>query len=302
MLTKELGRTGILLPEIGIGTWHYYAGPELLRKGFETGAWFVDTAESYQTDHVVGEALRGLRDRVFVATKVSPHNFRAADFRKSVDGSLQRLGIETIDLLQLHDPNLGIPIEETMGAMASVIDAGKVRFAGVSNFSVAQLQQARKALGKHPVVSNQVRYNLIDRTIEKDLLPYCQAEGTTVIAYSPLARYLHRVRDADPRGVLDAISRETGKTIAQILLNWCLCKEGVVVIPKGNSEEHVLDMCGASDWRLSAEHLALLDTKVHYRRRGRVDALARRWLRGPLATMARETIRRLPPSLRRRLT
>lgn len=301
MLTKELARTGVLLPEIGLGTWDYHAGSHPLRKGFEAGAWFADTAESYGTDHVVGEALRGLRDRVFVATKVSPHNFRAADFRKSVDGSLQRLGIETIDLLQLHEPNPAIPIEETMGAMANLIDAGKVRFAGVSNFSVAQLEQARKALGKHPVVANQVRYNLIDRTIEKDLLPYCQAQGITVIAYSPLARGLHRVRDCDPGGTLDAIARETGKTPAQVLLNWCLCKDGVVVIPKGNSEEHILDLCGASDWRLSTEHLAMLDTRIQYRRRGRLDVLARRRLRGPLGAMAQGVVRRLPRSLRRRI-
>ena len=188
-----------------------------------------------------------------------------------------------------------------MAAMASVIDAGKVRFAGVSNFSVAQLQQARKALGKYPVVSNQVRYNLIDRTMEKDLLPYCQAQGITVIAYSPLARGLHRVRDCDPGGVLEAIAREAGKTPAQVLLNWCLCKDGVVVIPKGNSEAHVLDMCGASDWRLRAEQLALLDTRIQYRRRGRLDVLARRWLRGPLGTMAQGVVRRLPRSLRRRI-
>ena len=115
MMVKELGRTGVFLPEVGIGTWNYTAGPSPLRRGLQAGALFIDTAESYGTEEVVGEALRGLRDRVFVATKVSAGNFRRARLRASVDASLQRLGIDTVDLLQLHQPNPAIPIQETMG-------------------------------------------------------------------------------------------------------------------------------------------------------------------------------------------
>ena len=300
-MVKELGPTAVFLPEVGIGTSDYHAGPSPLRRGFEAGALFIDTAESYGTEEVVGEALKGLRNRVFVATKVSPENFRRARLQASVNASLQRLGIDTIDLLQLHKPNPTIPIQETMDALADLVDAGKVRFVGVSNFSLAQLEEARRALPKYPIVSNQVRYNLIDRTIEQGLSQYCQANHITVIAYSPLGRGLHRLKDCDPAGVLDHLSREIGKSPAQIALNWCLCKEGVVVIPKGNSEEHILDNCAASDWRLSAEQIDLLDATIQYRYRGRFDALLRRFTPDALRPVALRALHYLPRGLRRRV-
>lgn len=300
MILTELAKTGVFIPEIGIGTWNYHAGPGPLRKGMEAGALFIDTAESYGTESAVGEAIRGMRDRVFIATKVSSQNFRPADFRHSVDASLRRLGIDAIDLLQLHEPNSSIPIEETMGVLSDLIEAGKVRFAGVSNFSVAQLQAAQQALGKYRIVSNQVRYNLIDRTVEKDLLPYCRGNHVTVIAYCPLARGLNRILDCDPSGVIGDLAQETGKSVAQIAINWCLCQKGVVAIPKGNSTEHILDNCGASDWRLSPEQLARLDAAVQYRRRNRFDILVRQWTPRPLQAVAARTLNALPQCIRRR--
>lgn len=302
MMVKELGQTGVYVPEVGIGTWNYQAGAGPLRRGLEAGALFIDTAESYGTEHFVGEALKEHRQRVFVATKVSPQNFSRSRLLKSVDSSLQRLGIDTIDLLQLHEPNPAIPIQETMDTMADLVDAGKVKFVGVSNFSVAQLKEAQKALRTYRIVSNQVRYNLIDRTIEKDLLPYCQAHHITVIAYSPLARGLNRIQDCDPRGLLDELARTIGKSPAQIAINWCLCKEGVVAIPKGNSEAHILENCAASGWRLSAEHLSLLDAAIQYRRRGRFDTLVRQWMPRQLGPLALRALNSLPRGLRRRLS
>jgi diketogulonate reductase-like aldo/keto reductase len=300
MIVTELAKTGTYIPEIGIGTWEYHAGPLPLRKGLEAGALFIDTAESYGSEPAVGEAVRGLRDRVFIATKVSPQNFRPADLRRSVEASLKRLGTNFVDLLQLHEPNSAIPIDDTMGAVAELIISGKVKFAGVSNFSVAQLQAAQKALGGFPIVSNQVRYNLIDRTIETDLLPYCRANHVTVIAYCPLARGLSRIRDCDPTGAIDVLSRETGKSPAQIVINWCLCQAGVVAIPKGNSVDHVLDNCGASDWRLNQEQLALLDSRIQHRRRNHLDRLVRQWVPGPLQSLAVQTLNAMPRGLRRR--
>ena len=301
MIVTELAKTGVFIPEVGIGTWGYHAGPGPLRKGLEAGALFIDTAESYGTETDVGQALRGMRDRVFIATKVSPQHFHADDLRRSVDASLQRMDIDVVDLLQLHKPNPSIPIEETMGAVAGLIDSGKVRFAGVSNFSVPQLQAAQQALGKYPIVSNQLRYNLIDRTIEQELLPYCRANSVTVIAYCPLARGLDRIRDCDPTGVIDELARMINKSPAQVVINWCLCQEGVVAIPKGNSTEHILDNCGASDWRLSAEHLSLLDSRIRFRRRNRFDMMVREWIPGPLQSLAVRTLEALPKQWRRRL-
>lgn len=300
MIYTELAQTRVFIPEIGIGTWDYHAGPLPIRKGLEAGALFIDTAESYGSEPAVGEAVRGVRDQVFIATKVSPQNFRPDSLRRSVEASLQRMNIDVVDLLQLHEPNPSIPIWETMGVIADLITEGKVRFAGVSNFSVKQLQAAQHACGTHPIVSNQVRYNLIDRTIEAELLPYCRAHNVTVIAYCPLARGLNRVRDCDPTGVLDELARVTGKSPAQIVINWCLCQEGVVAIPKGNSTEHILENCGASDWRLDAEQLALLNTGIQYRRRSRFDTIIRQLVPGSLQTVAVQALNALPRGIRRR--
>lgn len=302
MMQKELGSTGLFLPEIGIGTAEYHSGPLPLRSGLELGALFIDTAESYGTETVVREAIRGIRDRVFLATKVSPQNFRPKDLRRSVDASLLHLGVDVIDLLQLHQPNPTVPIEETIGALSDMVDAGKVKSMGVSNFSVAQLEAAQKASGRHSIVSNQVRYNIIDRTIEKDLLKYCQANHITVIAYSPLARGLGRVRDCDPKNSIEKVVQATGKSAAQIILNWCLCQERVVVIPKASSPEHILENCGASDWRLSEEQLALLDTSIQYRQRSGFDSMLRKYTPGAVREIGLRALKYLPKGLRRRLT
>ena len=188
MLQKELGQTGLKIPEIGLGTWDFHGTPAALLAGLEAGAWFIDTAESYGTEPVVAEAIRGVRERVFLATKISPQHFRRADVFRAAEQSLARLRVDHLDLYQLHHPNPKIPLEETLGAMEELADAGKVRFIGVSNFDVARLQSARRIMRKHAIVSNQIRYNLADRTIEAELLPYCRANGVTVIAYSPLCK------------------------------------------------------------------------------------------------------------------
>src|SRR3954469_19781943 len=121
MLLKELGTTGLRIPEIGMGTWDYRAGPEPLRKGLDAGALFIDTAESYETEPVVAESIAGRREQVFLATKVSPSNFRAADVIKAAENSLQRLRTSHIDLYQLHKPNDRVPIEETLGAVEKLV-------------------------------------------------------------------------------------------------------------------------------------------------------------------------------------
>src|SRR5207249_7990268 len=160
---------------------------------------------------------------------------------------------DCIDLYQLHCANYLVPMAETLAAMEKLVEAGKVRFIGVSNFSVSQLKKAQKCMQKNRIVSNQLRYNLVDRTIEPRLLPYCQTNGVTVIAYSPLARKFQRIIDGDRQGCLAKIVKSVGKTAAQAALNWCLCKDRVIAIPKSSSVEHVAENCGASDWRLSPE-------------------------------------------------
>jgi diketogulonate reductase-like aldo/keto reductase len=301
MLSKPLGRCGIEIPEVGIGTYAYKAGPGPLRRILETGCVWIDTAESYGTETVIGEAIRGMRDRAFLATKISPDHFREDDCRKAVEGSMRRLNVDVLDLVQLHYPNPDIPIEETMGTLTALIDAGKVRFCGVSNFSVQQLQEAQKAATRHPIVSNQVRYNLIHRNIESGLLQYCQAQQITIIAYSPLATSLIRILDCDSAGTIAEIARTTGKSPAQIAINWCISHENVVAIPRGGSLQHLIENGDASDWRLTSGQMALLDSTIRPRHRSTLDRWARRLVPQSLQQMAVRGVQQLPRGIRGRL-
>ena len=165
MERKELGKTGVKVSEIGLGTWDYKGGTEPLVRGISLGATHIDTAEMYSTEDIVGEAVRGLRDRVFIATKVLGSHLRYDQVISAANNSLRKLDMEYIDLYQLHWPNSGVPIGETMGAMEDLVDMGKVRFIGVSNFTARELQEAQDSMRKYEIVSNQVMYNLNDRGI-----------------------------------------------------------------------------------------------------------------------------------------
>ena len=243
MELRPLGKTGVEIPVIGLGTWEYSGGVEPLRRGVELGAWFIDTAEMYRTEDVVGDAIVGIRDQVFVASKVSGSHLRYQEVMQAADKSLGLLRVDCKDLYQIHWPNSRVPIAETMGAMEDLVDAGKVRYIGVSNFTARQLEEAQHAMRKHPIASNQVLYNLVDREIEEDLLPYCQRNDVTIIAYSPLDRgglaVRPRLRRRHATEALQRVTSETGKTLAQVSLNWCLSRPGVVAIPKANRLQHV---------------------------------------------------------------
>lgn len=274
---KILGSTGVTIPEIGIGTYLYRGTAQLLRRGIDLGAAFIDTAEYYRNEEVVGQAVRGVRDRVFIATKVN--HWRRREVFTSADASLRKLGVDTIDLYQLHWPNSAVPIEETMSAMEELVDQGKVRFIGVSNFTLPELKRAERAMRKHRIVANQLRYSIVHRSIEPHLLPYCQANQIAVIAYSPLGHRFSSLSEADRNGALASVAKETGKTVAQVALNWCLAKPGVVVIPKTESSDHLAENSQSSDWRLTEEQTSLLNRSVRFRSRGRVEQAFRRWVR-----------------------
>jgi diketogulonate reductase-like aldo/keto reductase len=282
MYLKELGKTGVPFPEIGLGTWQYRGGVEPIRKAIVLGSYLIDTAESYCTEEIVGEAVKPFRNRVFIATKVSPSHFRCSDMLMAADKSLERLKTDYIDLYQLHWPNCTVPIEETMGAMVELVDRGKIRFIGVSNFSVPELRKAQLGLSKYRVVSNQVRYSLVDRSAEVELLRYCAENRITLIAYSPLAHGINHIKEKDPRAILSKVAAMAGKTEAQVALNWCISRENVIAIPKASSVEHVVQNCDASGWRLSSEAKRLLEQGVKFRRRGRAEAALRRAVRAIL--------------------
>ncbi|MDA0264683.1 MAG: aldo/keto reductase [Chloroflexi bacterium] len=260
---RELGGTGEMVPEVGLGTWKYTGGSEPLRKGIELGANLIDTAEMYRTEDAVGVAIQGIRDKVFLATKVLSSHLRYDAVLKAAEDSLRLLNDDVIDLYQIHSPNPGVPIIETMRAMEDLVDRGVVRYIGVSNFSVAQLREAQQAMNRYPVVSNQVLYNLKRRQIERDLVPYCVDNKITIMAYTPLAAGGLSGRSwlmPDKRSaVLAAVAEETGKTPAQVALNWCLSRPNVIVIPKSNSVARTIENCEASGWLLTASQVAALD-------------------------------------------
>ena len=259
----KLGDTGVDVPEIGLGVWQYRGGIEPLRRGLDLGAFLIDTAESYGTEDVVGQAIEGQRDRVFLATKVSGNHLRREELIRAADSSLRRLGVDYVDLYQVHWPDSRVPIGETMSALEDLADAGKVRFIGVSNFSRRELEEAQASMRKHRIVCNQVLYNLNDREIEDDLLPYCQRNKVTVMAYSPLARGDLASKSLLRRGkaeeTLRLVAEEVGKSMAQVALNWCLSRPRVIAIPKSNHVQRVEENCGASGWRLSPDQVATLD-------------------------------------------
>lgn len=263
MEVREMGDTGVLLPEVGIGTWKYSGGTEPIRKAISLGATHVDTAEMYGTEDVVGQALQGRRDQVFLATKVSGSHLHYDQVMTAADGSLARLGVDHIDMYIVHWPNSRVPIAETMGGMEDLVEQGKVRYIGVSNFSVRELKEAQGAMTKHKIVSNQVLYNLRERRIERDLIPYCQETGVTVVAYTPLDSGALAdkplLRGREGVRVLESLAAEVGKTKAQVALNWCLSRDNVIAIPKANRMEHVEENCGASGWMLSSEQVRMLD-------------------------------------------
>src|SRR5439155_23293655 len=168
-----------------------------------------------------------------------------------------------------------VPLEETMSAMEELADEGKIRLIGVSNFLVGELSRAQSDLSRHRIFSNQVRYSLIDRTIEDRLLDYCQQNHIAVIAFTPLGHGLEQISRMDPTGVLERIAKQCGKTRAQVALNWWLAKEGVVTIPKASTIERVAENCGASGWRLTAEQLRELSHAIRYKRRGTLEIALR---------------------------
>ncbi|MFY9906610.1 MAG: aldo/keto reductase [Terriglobales bacterium] len=282
MKLKRLGETGVEVSELALGTWQYKGGVEPLQTGIELGVSFIDTAEVYGTETVVGQAIRGIRNRVFLASKVSPRHFRRQDVIKAAECSLRQLGTDFLDLYQLHWPNYTVPIGETMSAMERLVETGKVRFIGVSNFTVAELRRAQSVLSSTRIVSNQVRYSLVDRTPEDRLLQYCDAQQISLLAFSPLATDFDSMRRCDPGDALGQVAVAVGKTRAQVALSWCLSHAPVIPIFKANKVEHVRENCAVSGWKLSVEHRHLLETRICHNRRSRPERFVRRLARRAL--------------------
>jgi len=266
MKYRNLGKTKTKIPVIGQGSMGIggYLSHDAqqddnqvaaLKLGIEMGMTFIDTAEGYGQGHaeeLLARAIKGIRDKVLVATKFSPEHNSYEAVIKSAEGSLRRLETDYIDLYQMHWPNPAVPMDETISAMERLLKEGKIRYIGVSNLSLTELKKARKAASEGKIVSLQVEYNLFDRTIEDAILPYCEKEGMTTIAYSPLDQ--GKIADGDEKiTVLRKIADKYKKTTAQVALNWLVSHPSVMAIPKATNPEHIRANASSADFALSAE-------------------------------------------------
>ena len=251
------------MPRLGMGTWHMgesarsrAAEVAALRLGLELGMTLIDTAEMYGeggAERVVGEAIRGRRDEVYLVTKFYPNHASRRDLPGACDASLGRLGVDAIDLYLLHWRS-SVPLEETVETLERLREAGRIRRWGVSNFDVADMEECVALPGGKRIAANQVLYNLARRGIEYDLLPWCAGRSIAVMAYSPLDEGALVAHPA-----LGNVARRLGTTAAQVALAWLLRDPRVAVIPKASSREHVRANAAARELQLDAPSLAELD-------------------------------------------
>jgi diketogulonate reductase-like aldo/keto reductase len=254
---------GEIIPALGQGTWHLAEDPRqrtneiaALRLGIDLGMSLIDTAEMYadgDAEVLVGEAIKGRRDEVFLVSKVLPHHASVRGTIEACDGSLLRLGVDVIDLYLLHWRG-PIPLEETVEAFERLRDAGKIGSWGVSNFDLSDMQDLIDIPGGDQLSTDQVLYNLEYRGIEYDLLPWCERSGLPIMAYSPIEQ--GRVLD---HPVLRSVAARHHATPAQVALAWVLRKDNVCAIPRASRPAHVRENREALDIHLSAPDFAELD-------------------------------------------
>jgi diketogulonate reductase-like aldo/keto reductase len=262
MHTLELA--GIKVPVIGQGTWqmgedHSRHNEEVaaLRLGIELGMTLIDTAEMYAeggAEQVVGDAIAGKRDEVFLVSKVYPHNASREGIPQACERSLRRLKTDYIDLYLLHWRGQ-YPLEETVEAFERLHETGKIGRWGVSNFDVDDLLE----LNEPACATNQVLYNLEERGIEFDLLPWCQQRTLPVMAYCPIGQGGQMLANA----TLNQVAARHGVTPAQVSLAWLLRHNGVIAIPKAVRPEHVQLNAQAAGLQLDAGDLEALDQAFH---------------------------------------
>jgi diketogulonate reductase-like aldo/keto reductase len=255
--------SGESIPALGQGTWHLGDDPRrrvdelaALRLGLDLGMTLIDTAEMYgngASESLVGEAIAGRRDEVFLVSKVLPHHATRQGTVEACRASLRRLGTDRLDLYLLHWRG-AVPLVETVQAFAELVRTGAIRHWGVSNFDVEDMDEVLAAPGGQGVETDQVLYNLSRRGIEWDLLPWCQVQGLPVMAYSPIEQGRLLGHPA-----LERLAERQGATPAQVALAWVLHQEGVSAIPRSGRPAHVVENRAALDLRLDEADLAVLD-------------------------------------------
>lgn len=304
MNVVRLGKTNLGLSPLGIGAWSwgdktfwqfgtgYNAGDvdQAIQTSLDHGINFFDTAEVYgfgASEKLLGAYVRAKKPSLIIATKFFPYPWRwsKSSLLSALRGSLKRLGVPYVDLYQVHQPLPPVSVETWMAGMADVVEAGLAHAVGVSNYNAAWTRRAHAALARRsiPLASNQVKYSLLDRHIERDgTMQTCQELGVTIIAYSPIemglltgkytpanlppglrGRRYNRAYLARIQPVIAALreigTAHDGKTPAQVALNWTICK-GTVPIPGAKNAHQAQENAGALDWQLTTAEIAALDT------------------------------------------
>jgi diketogulonate reductase-like aldo/keto reductase len=255
--------SGEPIPVLGQGTWHMAEDPERreeeiasLRLGIELGMALIDTAEMYGgggSEVLVGEAIEGRRDDVFLVSKVLPHHATRRGTVEACEASLHRLRTDRLDLYLLHWRG-EVPLRATVDGFNALRHAEKIRYWGVSNFDVPDLEELVAVPGGSEVATDEVQYNLLHRGVEWDLLPWCRSRKMPVVAYSPVEQGRMLI---EPE--LARVAARHRATPAQVAIAWIIRQDRVVAIPKASSPEHVQANRAAADIRLTEEDLAVLD-------------------------------------------
>lgn len=269
MKTRQFGPTKIQVPLIGQGTWNV---PErgaavgeartALRRGIELGMVHIDTAEMYgdgKAEELISETIRGIpRELLFIVSKVLPQNASYKGTLEACEASLRRLKTDYLDCYLLHWRG-SEPLSETFKAFEKLIGDGKIRSLGVSNFNVDDIKEA-EALGiNHPIVCNQVLYNLSERGIERRLLPYCKERSIAIVGYTPFGRSPLQTNSTDDNTILTSVAKKHRATVRQIVLAFLVREGNLFAIPKASKSAHVEENAGAGDLILDEEDLRLID-------------------------------------------
>jgi diketogulonate reductase-like aldo/keto reductase len=261
---RKFGNNGPPVSVIGQGTWYIDRGDRkravaALARGLDLGMTHIDTAEMYgDAEPVIADAVAGRRDEVFLVSKVLPSNASRRGTVTACERSLKRLKTDRLDCYLLHWRG-SVPLAETVAAFDELVAAGKIRSWGVSNFDTNDLNEMLAVAGKGRIACNQVLYHLQERAIEHAVIPWCEAHGVSVVAYSPFGHDEFPSPRSKAGGVLQAIADARKATARQVALSFLTRAQAVLAIPKASSAEHAADNAAAGELTLSAEEIATLD-------------------------------------------
>jgi diketogulonate reductase-like aldo/keto reductase len=264
MRGHQFGSGGPKVPVIGQGTWYIDQGDRkravtALRRGIELGMTHIDTAEMYgDAELVIAEAIDGRRDKIFLVSKVLPSNASRHGTIEACERSLKRLNTDWLDCYLLHWRG-SYPLAETVAAFEQLVDAGKIRSWGVSNFDVDDLDDMLAVAGEGEIACNQVLYHMRERAIEHAVLPWCKRHGVAAVAYSPFGHDDFPSPNSKAGAVLQTIADAHNATPRQVALAFLTRDPHLFAIPKASNPEHAGENAGAGDVVLSDKDIAVLD-------------------------------------------